>query len=197
MLNRMSFKEESLSCFLDQVASSDPAPGGGAVAAVGTALAAGLVSMAGRFSMEHLPDAGAVVNEAAALRLQALDLADRDAEAYSGVREAYALPKEIDAEGRRAQIKAALDRATAVPLEIVRVATRVTVLGSRLAQGGNQNLKGDAQTAALLATAAARGAATLVEINVRLGRLDRDWLERSEAYLASISDVCGVGDWTG
>jgi formiminotetrahydrofolate cyclodeaminase len=192
-----TFREASLSRFLDRVASSEPAPGGGAVAAVAAALAAGLVSMAGRFSTDHLGDAGAVVNEADALRLNALALADRDAAAYAAVTEAYALPKDVDADGRRRQIRAALERATEVPLEIARVATRAAVLGSRLAQGGNQNLKGDALTAVLLATAAARGAATLVEINVRMGRLERDWLERSEAYLATVSGMCGVDDFTG
>ena len=184
-----SCQEASLSGFLERVASSDPAPGGGAVAAVGAALAAGLVSMAGRFSTDQLADAAAVVNEADALRLNALVLADRDAAAYAAVTEANALPKDVDAEGRRRQIRAALERATEVPLEITRLATRAAVLGSRLAQGGNQNLKGDALTAVLLGTAAARGAATLVEINVRLGRLERDWLERSAAHLATITGI--------
>jgi methenyltetrahydrofolate cyclohydrolase len=192
-----TFQEASLSEFLDRVASSEPAPGGGAVAAVAAALAAGLVSMAGRFSTDHLGDAGAVVNEADALRLNALALADRDAAAYAAVSEAYALAKDVDADGRRRQIRAALEGATQVPLEITRVATRTAVLASRLAQRGNQNLKGDALTAGLLATAAARGAATLVEINVRMGRLERDWLERSEAYLATVSGVCGADDFTG
>ena len=41
-----------LGCFLDMVASREPAPGGGASAAV--ALAAALSSMAARFSTEHL-----------------------------------------------------------------------------------------------------------------------------------------------
>ena len=43
-----------LGCFLDMVASREPAPGGGASAAV--ALAAALSSMAARFSIEHLAE---------------------------------------------------------------------------------------------------------------------------------------------
>jgi formiminotetrahydrofolate cyclodeaminase len=79
-----------------------------------------------------------------------------------------------------------------VPLEVARVATRVAILGSRLALRGNPNLKGDAVTAILLAMAAARGAVSLVEANVRLGKLDGNWLDRSAAYLAAASEACGM-----
>jgi hypothetical protein len=97
------------------------------------------------------------------------------------------------------RIRAALERATDVPLEVARVATRAAILGARLVHGGNRNLKGDAVTAILLAKAAARGAVTLVEVNVRLGKLDGDWLDSSAAYLAAAGDACGVaaGDGAG
>ena len=44
------YAELPLGCFLDMVASREPAPGGGASAAVAVALAAALSSMAARFS---------------------------------------------------------------------------------------------------------------------------------------------------
>jgi hypothetical protein len=40
--------------------------------------------------------------------------------------------------------------------------------------------------------AAARGAVSLVEANVRLGKLDGNWLDRSAAYLAAASEACGM-----
>lgn len=196
-MTEMSFREQPLDRFLELVASDEPAPGGGSVAAVATALAAGLVAMAGRFSSGHLQDAPALVEEADGLRQEALALADQDAWAYSAVRDAYALPKDTDPDSRRRRIRAALERATDVPLEVARVATRAAILGAHLAHGGNPNLKGDAVTAILLAKAAARGAVTLVEVNVRLGKLDGDWLDRSAAYLAAAGDACGVAAGNG
>jgi formiminotetrahydrofolate cyclodeaminase len=46
----------SLGEFLDRVASGGPAPGGGSVAAVAVALAAGLSGMAARLSADQVAD---------------------------------------------------------------------------------------------------------------------------------------------
>lgn len=181
------FRDEPLGRFLDLVASDAPAPGGGAVAAVAAALAGGLVAMVARLSPRHLADATAVVAEADRLRERALAVADDDADAYQEVGAAYGLPK--DADGRKDRIRAALQRATDVPLEVARVASEAAALGSSLVEGGNPNLRGDAVAAVLLAEAAARGAATLVELNVALGRLEGDWLHRSAGYVAAAADA--------
>jgi formiminotetrahydrofolate cyclodeaminase len=69
------------------------------------------------------------------------------------------------------------------------VAADAAGIASRLAEQGNPNLRGDAVIAVLLADAAARGAAVLVEINVALGRLEGDWIERSTACLATAADA--------
>ena len=50
------YAELPLGRFLDMVASREPAPGGGASAAVAVALVAALSSMAARFSIEHLAE---------------------------------------------------------------------------------------------------------------------------------------------
>ena len=159
-------------------------PAAGSVAAAGAALAAALVAMVGRLSTRQLDDAPAVVATADNLVRQALMLADDDATAFGEVRTAYALPKDVDPEGRRRRIRQAFERATEVPLEIAHVASEAAVLASRLVRDGNPNLEGDAVTAALLARAAARSGAALVESNVRTGKLEGDWLDRSAAYLA-------------
>ena len=59
-----------------------PAPGGGAVAAVATALAAGLAAMAARFAPDEWQRRAAAVGEAEALRARVEPLADADARAY-------------------------------------------------------------------------------------------------------------------
>ncbi|MGH8905944.1 MAG: cyclodeaminase/cyclohydrolase family protein [Egibacteraceae bacterium] len=179
------YRDQMVGRFLELVASPEPAPGGGAVAAMATAMAASLVAMAARLSGRHMEDAAEVGQQADRLSQRAALLADQDAGAYREVLAAYALPKELDPDTRRARIRQALVHATDVPLEVTRVAADTAILGSLLMASGNPNLKGDAVTAVLLARAAARASATLVECNVRLGKLDGDWLDRSAAYLAA------------
>ncbi len=177
--------------FLELVASEEPGtPTAGSAAAAAVALAAALVAMVGRLSRKELDDAPAVVADAQRLVHQARALADEDTTVYGEVRAAYATPKDIDPEGRRRRISKALERATDVPLEITRVASEAAVLASRLVAHGNPNLEGDAVTALLLARAAAQASATLVELNVRTGKLEGDWLDRSASYLALIP-TCG------
>jgi formiminotetrahydrofolate cyclodeaminase len=63
-------------------------------------------------------------------------------------------------------IQAALIEATRVPLETLRAAREVAALAARAAEAGNRNAASDAGVGALLAGAAARGAAYNVRINV-------------------------------
>ncbi len=53
-----------------------------------------------------------------------------------------------------------------VPLEIAEVAVDVAALAAVVAERGDQAMRADAVSAALLAEAAARAAATLVEVNL-------------------------------
>jgi formiminotetrahydrofolate cyclodeaminase len=164
--------DQPLGQFLDQIAARTPAPGGGGAAAVTGAVAAGLVAMAARFSTAQVPDAGEIADRADRLRHRAAELVDEDAQAYGRVLDALALPRE--AAGRDQQIRAALDRAAAVPEEMTQLGAQVAELAARLAVAGNPNLRGDSITAAVLAEASARSAATLVDINVTLGGLDKE-----------------------
>jgi formiminotetrahydrofolate cyclodeaminase len=177
------FADHTLEAFLARLASDEPAPGGGAAAALTTAMAAGLVAMAARFSTGQVDDAAAVAEEADRLRHQALALADEDATAYEKVLAAYRLPREPDPDGRRQQIRQAFEAAADVPLEVARLAAEVAVLGERLADRGNPNLEGDALAGVVLARAAARAAGTLVELNVAHGKLDGERLDRLARHL--------------
>lgn len=149
------------------MAEREPAPSGGAVAAITVASAAGLVAMAARFSPE-MTGAEDMARRADALREQLGQLADEDARAYAGVLEAYR--RERDAR-RSAAIRRALEGAADVPLAIAERAREVGELGVRVLQEGNRNLRGDAGTGVLLAHGAARSAVLLVRLNVLLGDL--------------------------
>jgi len=152
--------------FLDQLAARTPTPGGGGAAAVTGAMAAGLVAMAARFSAKQLPEAGDLADQADKLRLMAAQLADMDARAYTAVLDVFR--RHGDADQRREALLAA----AMVPLEIAEIGARAARLGLQVAEAGNPNLRGDAVTGAVLAAASARSAASLVDINVRLGGLD-------------------------
>ncbi|HEX2779494.1 MAG TPA: cyclodeaminase/cyclohydrolase family protein, partial [Gemmatimonadaceae bacterium] len=67
---------------------------------------------------------------------------------------------------RQSAITAALLQAAAVPLETARACARVARLAAAVAERGNTNAASDAGVAALLAEAAAKGAAYNVRINV-------------------------------
>lgn len=167
---RTSLQDLTVGDLLDAVASDAPAPGGGAVAALVVAQAAGLAAMAGRFSVgRELPSglgAEAFVAAADRLRAVAAPLADADADAYEGFLAAIRLPREPDPAARSAAVAAALSRAAEVPLATAEAAAEVADVAERLAGEGNPNLRGDAAAAALLAAAAATTAAIMVAENL-------------------------------
>ena len=167
-----TFLEQRLDEFMEEVASDRPAPGGGAVAAVVVSLAAGLVAMAARFSVERWPDAPDVVERADTLRHRVAPLAPADAQAFEEVLTAMRLPKDLEPEVRNAAIGHALARAAEIPLEMAKEAAEIAALGALVAEKGNPNLRGDAVAGSMLAHAGARVAANLVEIN--LGTTPRD-----------------------
>jgi formiminotetrahydrofolate cyclodeaminase len=162
--------------FLDRVASDRPAPGGGSVAAVAVALAAGLAGMAARLSTSQLADALELANQADASRLRAAPLAWADAESYGRVLAAY---REPDPETRKAGVRDALSGAADVPLAVAEAGNEVAGLAARLVEEGNPNLEGDAITAVLLSEAGVRAAARLVGINLSTADIDDDRLGRA------------------
>lgn len=120
------------------------------MAAVAAALAAALAEMAARYA-----DNDEAAAEARSYRGRLLALADEDAQAYAAV---------LAAQGtERAQ---ALARAADAPLEMAELGAAVATRSAELAEEGNPNLRGDALTAVLLAEAATKAAANLVEINL-------------------------------
>jgi len=201
-----SFLDVPVRGFLDQLAARTPAPGGGVAAAVTGAMAAGLVAMAARFSARQLPGASDLADQADELRHRLDQLADMDARAYAAVLEAFRLPAEADPPGeaaqpgeadppgeaaqrREARRREALLGAALVPLEIAGIGARVAVMAARLAEAGNPNLRGDAVTGAVLAAASARSAASLVDINVRLGGLDPGVSQRAAQAVADAGEA--------
>ena len=161
--------------FLDLLASSSSAPGGGSALAVSVALAASLSSMAARLSTKQLTDATGLAERAEGLREQVAPLARADAVAYGRVLAAQQARESPDPDG---DVRAALSEAADVPLAVAEAGAEVASIAARLASEGNPNLEGDALCALLLADAGVRAAVRLVEINLSGepgadGRLER------------------------
>ncbi len=165
-----SFGDQTIEGFAALVAQAEPAPGGGACAAVTCALAAALVEMAASFTLARPEVAdrhvrmAEIAQRAAQIRPHALALADRDAAAYATVIDALALSPGASREERLAT---ALSDASDIPLEIARLGAEIAAFADELQRDGNPNLSGDAAIASELAAAATTGAARLVTINLR------------------------------
>lgn len=166
--------ELTLDVFIGKLGSDAPAPGGGSASALAGAMAASLVQMVvaltsgragGEVAENDLRELGLA---AAGFQSELLQLVDTDAAAYASVIAARRLPRATDRERelRRVQIDAAVREATRAPLTIAQRAEAVLKLAERLAPIGNRNAISDAGVAGLLATAALRGAALNVQINL-------------------------------
>nr|MBA2552652.1 cyclodeaminase/cyclohydrolase family protein [Geodermatophilaceae bacterium] len=162
----------------------------GAVAAVVTAMAAGLVAMAGRFA-DPVKIPVDLVDRAEALRARAGPLADADAAAYGGYLAATRLPREPDPSARTEAMARALSEAIDVPLAILETAAAVADLGRQLLLDGNPRLHGDAAAGVLLAAAAAETTALLVAEN--LVGSPADPRARRAAVLAAGTRAIAIG----
>ncbi len=160
--------------FLDELASTSPAPGGGSVAALAGALGAALTSMVCNLTAGKKKYAGVeqemktVLVKAEGLRKIFTDLIVRDTEAFNKVMEAFSLPKETDDQKalRNAAIQEATKEATLVPLRVMKHTVDGLALTKVVAEKGNVNSVSDAGVSALMLYAAAEGAALNVQINL-------------------------------
>lgn len=170
----MAFSGKSLQSFLDEVASADPAPGGGSVAALSGALGASLVAMVCRLTIGKKgyeavsAEMQTILPHAETLQRELRDLIQADTDAYARVMDAYQLPKQTDAEkaARTRAIQDALKHASDVPLRVAELCAQVLALAQPVAEKGNKNAASDGGVGALMAEAGLRGAALNVSINL-------------------------------
>jgi methenyltetrahydrofolate cyclohydrolase len=172
---------------LARVTSDQPVPGGGSIAALVTALAAGLVETVARAS-DGWSAARGLAAQAKALRARVEPLAQRDADAYEQALLALRLPEMLEPELRSDTIARSLSHAAEVPLAIVLIAADVAEAAAEAAECGNPLTCADASVAAALAEGAARGAAHLVAINLTT-TADDQRVMRAERAAQSAADA--------
>ena len=169
-----SLAQQTLAEFSQRLASAEPVPGGGSASAYVGSLAASLVCMVARLSLgrpkyEQFRDTnerGLTVGERARRRL--LELTDEDARAYGAYSLARQMPKETSAEqsSRDEASKLAARDASEVPLAVLRECSALLTVIESLAGRSNLNAASDLEVAARICTAAARGAAANVLVNL-------------------------------
>ncbi len=180
--------------FAARLSERTATPGGGSLAAYYAATGAATASMALRFSTG--PKFAAVeadmnrrIQALDELRVRAIELVDRDTDAFERVRAGFKLPAGTDEEKvRKARaVQEATRLAMDVPLETMEVAARALALAAESVGAINKNLASDCASGALGLWAATEAAWLNVRINA--GSIeDQDWVRtrllRGEALRA-------------
>lgn len=191
MLDKMKVNE-----FVDELASSSPAPGGGSVAALCGSLGASLTSMV--FNLTIGKKAYLSLNEderasvdsglikANDLKNEFLSLMNKDTEAFNKLMSAFKMPKETEEEKllRSQVIQDSYKSATEIPLEVARKAYDIYEIIQIAIDHGNKNAISDAGVATLLAQSTIEGAIMNVKIN--LGSI------KDEAFVSAVKEEIKV-----
>ena len=171
----MNWMDMTLREFQDALASSDPTPGGGTAAAVALGQATALTRMVAQLTLgkekwqEGWPAAEKAEEISQKTYLRAGELAQLDSDAFDEVMAAFRMPKTNDDEVgiRRKCIRQATLKASEIPYETVVLGMELLSCQEALATKGNGNAVSDVGVAALLTSAAVKGALFNVEINLQ------------------------------
>ncbi len=155
--------------FVDELSRNSPAPGGGSVAALAGALAAGLGGMVANLTIGKKGYAKvkeemlAAAKESQCLKDQLLQAVDDDTLAFNRLFESFGRPK---GPNRDAAVLKATKDATQVPLSVLEAIPKILNIADQVAKRGNKNSLSDAGVAVLSARTAAMGAYYNVLINL-------------------------------
>lgn len=166
--------KQNIKLFLDELASSSPAPGGGSVAALSGALGAALSSMVcnltkGKQGYETVQNELKKISEKSEkLRNELTTLIDKDTEAFDEVMKTLNMPKETEDQKnhRRLAMQTAFKHATEVPLETARKCMQILDISQIVAEKGNKNSISDAAVSSIMAQAGLQAAIWNVRINL-------------------------------
>ena len=160
--------------FVDELASDSPAPGGGSVSALASAMSAGLTNMVGVLTYgkkdydEHWEEIEDIANQSQALKDRFLFLVDEDTMSFNEVMAAIRLPRDSEEQQniRNNALQVATIYSAEIPLQVMQASLDSMKLAIRMSEIGNQNSLSDAGVAILQAHAGLEGAAMNVLINI-------------------------------
>jgi len=167
-------EKEGLEQFIEEVASSSPAPGGGSVSAAAGALASALSSMVCRLTIgkkrfkDVEDELKQVLEKVETIKKHMQEFIVKDAESFDKVMDAFKLPKYTDEEKekRKSAVEEATKGAIEVPLQVMEKALEALGIIKVVAEKGNPNMISDAGVSSLMARTAAEGAYLNVRINL-------------------------------
>ena len=170
MLSELTIKE-----LLEKIASDSPAPGGGSVAALSAATAAGLTEMVanltiGKKGYESVEgEMKSVSKDAIQYRNIFIAAIDDDSHAYIELMNALELPGNTEAETRHREkmVQRKLKQATLVPMAVAEYAIRVMELAGKMVTKGNKNTITDGAIGVMMAKTAVLSALYNVKINLK------------------------------
>lgn len=162
----------TLSDFTAQLASAQPAPGGGGAAALTGALAASLTAMAANVTAanpryaERSDALRSLIDACETQRTTLLALIEADAAGFLPLQKAYAIPR-TDPD-RAAKLAAAAQTACLAPLAMLEHCMQTALLLTAALETASPLLRSDIGCAAALCRAAAEAAAMNVFVNTGL-----------------------------
>lgn len=171
IMSSSGVRPDTVRGFIERVASADPVPGGGSVAALAGALGAALGQMAIEITktkknyQEHATRYSHALNRLAGLRTTLLELVDADSAAYGKVMAAFKIPKE--SAGRDGAIQEALIHATDVPARTASIAAEAFRLLEGLRPVIHSNVSSDLEVGCQMLRSALKGGIANMRINIK------------------------------
>ncbi len=172
--NKNDLVNRTLTNFCDELSTDSPAPGGGSVAALCSAMSGSLSAMVSNLTFSKKgyekvwEEAKEIAEIGQNIKEHSLIAIDKDTQAFYEMMDAARLPKKTDDDQkmRNATIQEATKKAILVPLETLTIALEAVELAAKVAKIGNTNALSDAGVAAITANAAAKSAYLNVKINM-------------------------------
>ncbi len=193
------FKNVTINEFLDDLASNSPAPGGGSVAGLGSALAAALGSMVCNLTIpkkafEKLSEEEKIkVHSSLEFCRKSIDryieLMEEDTKSFMGVIEAYKLPKDTEEEvqARNKAVVEGYKVALETPKKLCDESLRLYPVLDSLSDLGNKNAISDVGVAALMVYASIESA--LLNVIINLNSIDDiDYKEEVNKYISDVKE---------
>lgn len=177
--------------FLRELASKSAVPGGGGASALAGAVGAALAGMVCSLTSgkkkyaAYQGEIDALSAKADKLRLEMLDLVNKDAQAFAPLAEAYSLPKDFPERDRI--MESALRTAAEAPMELLSLCCRSAELFEGLERVGSKLAISDVGTGIAMIQAGINGAVMNVRANTFLMK-DREYAEKLNADAEKMRD---------
>lgn len=186
--------------FADSVAAPTPTPGGGSVSALVGALGAALAQMAAGLTVgrkryvDVSEQAGRILDEAESIRRELVAAIEEDAASFEAIL-AVVRNKELGEAEKAVALEAATVHAGEVPLRVARLSRNAARLAHAIATVGNVNAATDAAVGAIMARAAAQGAALNVKVNgasLKNRELAAVWAAEADALVGEVEQLAAA-----